>query len=260
MFAVGFIAVAMGLWLIDSAIKNRRPIKTLTAIIQNPSRYRQMIKAGEGTLTDLTYDDEGYLTGKGGTREWGDAGKWDPNDVGKSSKVAYVSGGSGGGSVIAPTVTDPMTLPDKKAPYGYYKSGGKYIPRTSAMAKLAKKNGRSSGGGSGKASGVINYARAQIGKPYVWGGVGPYGYDCSGLIYKAYESVGIKIPRATSGQIGGGRKVSKNDIQPGDLIFPYPGHVFLAIGGGRAIEAPRTGLKVREIKIYGNYYAIRRYL
>lgn len=92
----------------------------------------------------------------------------------------------------------------------------------------------------------IAYCLAQVGKPYQWGGTGPRGYDCSGLIYMGYKSAGVVIPRATGGQQYAGNKVA-GPLMPGDLVFPHAGHVVMYIGNGKCVEAPHTGAFVRVI-------------
>jgi cell wall-associated NlpC family hydrolase len=101
------------------------------------------------------------------------------------------------------------------------------------------------------ASVAIAYARAQLGKPYVWGGTGPYGYDCSGLVMEAYASAGVSIPRTSQDQWAAGHRVSTPG--PGDLVFfagsdgttSAPGHVGLVIGPDQMIEAYATGYPIR---------------
>jgi hypothetical protein len=96
---------------------------------------------------------------------------------------------------------------------------------------------------------IIAYAKAQLGEPYIWGGVGPYGFDCSGLMMMAYRAGGVPISRTTFTQVHEGRGVSLSDVAPGDLLFTpgsdgtvaNPGHVGMYIGGGILIQAPHTG-------------------
>lgn len=97
------------------------------------------------------------------------------------------------------------------------------------------------GRGSGVAGSIVQYATAQVGKPYVYGGDGPEGYDCSGLCFEAYKSVGISIPRTTFVQILSGQGVPVSQAQPADLLFPNVGHVVMCIGGGQCVEARHTG-------------------
>ncbi|TDE22817.1 NlpC/P60 family protein [Actinomadura sp. 6K520] len=92
---------------------------------------------------------------------------------------------------------------------------------------------------------VIAYARAQIGKPYVYGDEGPHAFDCSGLTMRAYQAAGITIPRTSQTQYRHGPRIPAGTEQPGDLVFfagsrgtpTAPGHVGIVIGGGRMIEA-----------------------
>ena len=108
------------------------------------------------------------------------------------------------------------------------------------------------------ASTAIAYARAQIGKPYQWGGTGPDAFDCSGLVMMAYRAAGIDIPRTSQQQWLWGPRVAPGHEEPGDLVFfagadgttTAPGHVGLVIGHGMMIEAYATGFPVR-ISPYG---------
>ncbi|MFE0703718.1 NlpC/P60 family protein [Streptomyces sp. NPDC058872] len=113
---------------------------------------------------------------------------------------------------------------------------------------------RSSGGertpvvaADGRAAEAIAFARAQLGKPYVWGATGPSAYDCSGLTQAAWRAAGISLPRTTYTQINAGQRVSRSQLAPGDLVFFYSGisHVGLYIGGGQMIHAPRPGSPIR---------------
>lgn len=113
-------------------------------------------------------------------------------------------------------------------------------------------------GASPVAAAAVAYATAQVGKPYLWGASGPNAFDCSGLCYAAYKSAGMTIPRTTTTQLLAGKPVSKSDLMPGDLVFPYPGHVFMYSGGGATIEAPRTGQNVKIGTVYG-FMTARRY-
>jgi|SRR5690606_4916259 len=101
---------------------------------------------------------------------------------------------------------------------------------------------------------AITFARAQLGKPYVWGATGPGAFDCSGLTYAAYRAAGISIPRVSGAQWRHGPRVPRGREQPGDLVFfnsgpgtstNNPGHVGLVIGGEKMIAAPRTGTVIQ---------------
>ncbi|MEU3611038.1 NlpC/P60 family protein [Streptomyces sp. NPDC006872] len=99
-----------------------------------------------------------------------------------------------------------------------------------------------------KAAKAIAFARAQIGKPYVWGATGPDSYDCSGLTQAVWKAAGVTLPRTTHDQAKAGTKVSLTDARPGDLIFFYDdvSHAGVYIGNGMMIHAPKPGAYVRE--------------
>ncbi|MER7501965.1 bifunctional lytic transglycosylase/C40 family peptidase [Nonomuraea pusilla] len=93
---------------------------------------------------------------------------------------------------------------------------------------------------------ILQFALAQRGKPYLWGGTGPDAFDCSGVIYAAYRAAGLTIPRTTFEQWPFGVKVAGGDEQPGDLVFfnagpgtgpDRPGHVGLVVSKGKMLEA-----------------------
>ncbi|MFI9768414.1 NlpC/P60 family protein [Streptomyces sp. NPDC052415] len=103
-----------------------------------------------------------------------------------------------------------------------------------------------------KAEKAIAFARAQIGKPYVWGATGPDSYDCSGLTQAAWNAAGISLPRTTYDQVNAGTTVSLANALPGDLVFFYDDvtHVGIYIGNGMMIHAPKPGTYVREESVY----------
>ncbi|MFI7124103.1 NlpC/P60 family protein [Nonomuraea sp. NPDC050153] len=108
------------------------------------------------------------------------------------------------------------------------------------------------GPASGNAAAVLRFAFAQVGKPYVFGGTGPGGWDCSGLTQASWRAAGVSLPRTTWQQWawGAGRKVSLNALQPGDLIFSSSlGHVSIYAGDGKIVHAPQTGDVVKVVKL-----------
>jgi peptidoglycan hydrolase-like protein with peptidoglycan-binding domain len=96
---------------------------------------------------------------------------------------------------------------------------------------------------------ALHFARHQKGKPYQWGGVGPKGYDCSGLMMKAYAKAGVTIPRVANDQYGAGEPVPLNHARAGDLVFHAADltnprsiyHVGMYVGHGKVLDAPYTG-------------------
>lgn len=105
---------------------------------------------------------------------------------------------------------------------------------------------------------ALAFAREQLGTPYVWGGNGPDdgGFDCSGLVMKAYASAGVRLPRTAQAQFEAGPRVPEEEpIRAGDLVFFGGGpksvtHVGVAVGATRMIDAPQRGevVKVGPIK------------
>lgn len=120
----------------------------------------------------------------------------------------------------------------------------------------------------GTGSGVVaaEWALEQVGKPYVWGGVGPDGFDCSGLTQQAWAAAGVSIPRVTTDQFPAGTRVSLDELAPGDLLFydtrPYspgdpPTHVTMYVGDGQMVNAPSTGQNVRVEAVESSFYSPR---
>jgi cell wall-associated NlpC family hydrolase len=108
---------------------------------------------------------------------------------------------------------------------------------------------------------ALAYAKKQLGDPYKRRGVGPNGWDCSGLTMKAWQSAGVKLPHSSGQQYRIGKKISKSNLRRGDLVFFYRGisHVGLYAGNGKVIHAPRPGKRVSYIKIsYMPYMGARR--
>ena len=121
-----------------------------------------------------------------------------------------------------------------------------------ALAVLAGHHAATADGAPSGAVAVIAYARAQLGKPYRWGGTGPDGYDCSGLAMAAYAAAGDSIPRTSQEQWAAGPQVSTP--QPGDLVFfpgadgtrASPGHVGIVVDPAQdlMIDAYASGVPV----------------
>jgi cell wall-associated NlpC family hydrolase len=96
---------------------------------------------------------------------------------------------------------------------------------------------------------ALAFAARQLGVPYLWGGTGDGGFDCSGLVQAAYRAAGVSLPRVAQTQFDAGPPVA-GAVIPGDLVFfgtsaTDVSHVGIAIGGGEMIDAPYTGTVVR---------------
>ncbi|MFE9424406.1 NlpC/P60 family protein [Kitasatospora sp. NPDC006697] len=111
---------------------------------------------------------------------------------------------------------------------------------------------------SAQASGAIYFAQTKLGTPYEWGGDGTDGrFDCSGLTWAAFGTVGITLPRVANDQWNAGQHPSRDQLRPGDLVFFATDlqdprsihHVGIYVGGGYMIDAPHTGAVIRYDRI-----------
>lgn len=106
---------------------------------------------------------------------------------------------------------------------------------------------------------VIDFALSQIGKPYVWGGTGPNGYDCSGILWVAFKRAGIDMPRVSYAQAARGKVVPLDKLRPGDLVAwennpdqNGADHIALYLGNGWILEAAHRGTNVRKRRLRAN--------
>jgi cell wall-associated NlpC family hydrolase len=133
-------------------------------------------------------------------------------------------------------------------------------PAAAISSTVAPVSSSSSGSGSvGPApppshSSVVSVAMRYLGTPYVWGGASPSGFDCSGLVMYAFAQVGVSLPHSSYAQYGMGSPVSRDQLQPGDVVFfDGLGHEGIYVGGGSFIHAPHTGDVVKISSISGWY-------
>jgi cell wall-associated NlpC family hydrolase len=94
---------------------------------------------------------------------------------------------------------------------------------------------------------AVAYAKAQVGKSYVYGAAGPDAFDCSGLTMAAWSQAGVSLPHSSSAQYSSGPHISESELQPGDLVFYYSpiSHVGMYIGNGQIVNALNPGAGVQ---------------
>ncbi len=112
------------------------------------------------------------------------------------------------------------------------------------------------------AAGAIAAAQSKLGTPYRWGGTSPSGFDCSGLMLWSWAQVGVSLPRTSGAQRAGTQRITREQLQPGDLVFHRipVGHVGMYIGGGQMIHSPHTGdvVKISPIDRIGGTMSFGR--
>jgi cell wall-associated NlpC family hydrolase len=113
---------------------------------------------------------------------------------------------------------------------------------------------------TGAAQTAVNAALSKLGSAYVWGATGPSTFDCSGLMQWAYKQAGISLPRNSSAQAGFGTSVSRDQLQPGDLVAYYSpvSHIGMYIGGGKMVHAPTSGDVVKISPLMSEYAGATR--
>lgn len=117
-------------------------------------------------------------------------------------------------------------------------------------------------GGSSAGAIAVQAALTRIGDPYSWGAAGPGAFDCSGLVMWAFQHAGISLPHSSYAQAAGGQPVSRDQMQPGDVITYYSdaSHVGIYIGDGMIVHASTFGVPVRVAPVNNApIYNVRRY-
>lgn len=127
--------------------------------------------------------------------------------------------------------------------------GGSSTDSTGNSGSSGSGGGSASAGNTSAAQTIVNAAYGQLGVPYVYGGNGNGGWDCSGLVQYCHSAAGISLPRTSQSQ--GGCGVAVSNPQPGDIVC-YGTHVGIYIGGGQMIHAPKPGDNVKVAAVYGS--------
>ncbi|MER7702281.1 C40 family peptidase [Kitasatospora sp. NPDC097605] len=205
------------------------------------SVYTKVTGGGSGSSAAQTAVSNGSA-GSGGMRQGWDGSKyWFKNSQGEWRYTSHYdvylsrtgqSGGGGGSSSSSSSSSAGTTTPAAD-------------PAPSA----------------GRLESAIEYALAQQGKPYVWGGNGPSGYDCSGLVQQAYKRAGTSLPRVANDQYAATTPITAGQLRRGDLLFWSDSgrasgihHVGIYLGGNKFVEAPRPGKTVRVSTISSGFY------
>jgi cell wall-associated NlpC family hydrolase len=143
------------------------------------------------------------------------------------------------------------------------------FPALPRAVQVARSNGGGGGGGGASVAlpspsgDVAGFAAQFIGYPYVWGGTGPYGFDCSGLMVYTYSAYGVRLPRTAAAQYyntNGVRISDMGSLAPGDLVFfvgtagPGISHVAMYIGGGQIVHAMTPAYGVQVSNLYSSYW------
>lgn len=110
----------------------------------------------------------------------------------------------------------------------------------------------------GKADGTaVGIAMQYQGVPYVWGGMSPSGFDCSGLVSYVFAQLGKPLPHSSAAIGRMGTSLPLSQAQPGDILW-HPGHVAIYVGGGKIIHAPHENDHVRVANIYREAWKVVR--
>jgi cell wall-associated NlpC family hydrolase len=114
---------------------------------------------------------------------------------------------------------------------------------------------------------AVDFALAQIGKPYVWGATGPGSFDCSGLAMRAYQAAGVRLPHFAAFQYANSHPLARGQLQRGDLLFWATSprnpatiyHEAIYLGGGLMVQAPKSHwrISVADMRMWGpiQFYA-----
>ncbi len=136
--------------------------------------------------------------------------------------------------VSAASVAVPLALA-AIAPSGCAGPSSRLAPAREASLVERARTGREPPP-TGRAWAAVAFAGEQVGKRYCWGGTGPSCFDCSGLVSRAWATVGVRLPHSSEAIASGLDEVPLDDVRAGDVLW-WPGHVALYAGSGWSIEA-----------------------
>ncbi|MEU6868370.1 NlpC/P60 family protein [Streptomyces sp. NPDC046876] len=223
---------------------NGLPPQARLALSGSPSQFldgADRIRQGEKATSDLLSEMNRTQTAlqqyaKDANTEWQ---KLEANRVKKEASKKEIEA-----KIKAAEELESKLRAEEKARLLQLEQDAQYQAQTAWLSTGVLKEINSSASESGKKA--VQFATAQIGKPYVWGAVGPASYDCSGLTSQAWKAAGRGIPRTSQEQLRLLPKVAIKDMRPGDLIiyFDDASHVGMYVGDGAIVHAPRPGRNV----------------
>jgi cell wall-associated NlpC family hydrolase len=119
------------------------------------------------------------------------------------------------------------------------------------------------GSAFGEGTIAVQAALTRVGSPYSWGAAGPGAFDCSGLVMWAFQQAGVSLPHSSQALASGGQPVSRDQLQPGDVVNFYSdaSHTGIYVGDGMVVHASTYGQPVKVVPLdgAGPYYNARRY-
>ncbi|HEX5144664.1 MAG TPA: NlpC/P60 family protein, partial [Mycobacterium sp.] len=137
------------------------------------------------------------------------------------------------------------------------------IPPVDGAVPLAAVTPGGPGLGAGEGAIAVQAALTRVGDPYSWGAAGPSAFDCSGLVMWAFQQAGISLPHSSQALAAGGVPVSRDQLQPGDVVNFYSdaSHTGLYVGDGMVVHASTFGQPVKVVPLdgAGPFYNARRY-
>ncbi|MEW2413302.1 NlpC/P60 family protein [Streptomyces sp. NPDC046866] len=223
---------------------NGLPPQARLALSGSPSQFldgADRIRQGEKATTDLLSEMNRTQTAlqqyaKDANAEWQ---KLEANRVKKEASKKEIEA-----KIKAAEELENKLAAEEKARLLQLEQDAQYRAQTAWLSTGVLKEINSSASEAGRKA--VQFATAQIGKPYVWGAVGPASYDCSGLTSQAWKAAGRGIPRTSQEQLRLLPKVALKDMRPGDLIiyFDDASHVGMYVGDGAIVHAPRPGRNV----------------
>jgi cell wall-associated NlpC family hydrolase len=149
---------------------------------------------------------------------------------------------------VSNPLTDVHSFPEQKrdSDSGSAETETPQRPRTALSRRDESRRGQR----------IVEIARKYVGAPYRWGGTSPSGFDCSGLVRYVYAQVGVSLPHNAAKQYQYGVPVSRDRLEPGDVVFfDRLRHSGIYIGGGRVIHARQSGKRVSIASLDDNWYA-----